>query len=300
MLSKQSTSELHHDSGAARQKQLKNAQAQHAAILKEVEGLRQQAAQSSVDKRIQLEEEVSTLQQKIKETANSNKEKQRQVHEAEKKIEGLIKNPEDVKEIRLLNEELRVQKEKLRELEVHYEHAKKQSEQAQKKITQLESEASSSGIQIQNRITQKKTVSDEVEPTPVRADSQDVKNLKEEITELERKKKTDESTRRKKLTEIENEFKNLAKQKEELTKVLKEKEQECRIKDYEIKELRRRIRSLQLKGNQGSAPEMNLESDEKREEGPESWQPEEVTPSPNLGDPNEKSVPSDQEDLSAL
>jgi len=36
VLSKQSTSELHHDSGAARQKQLKNAQAQHAAILKEV------------------------------------------------------------------------------------------------------------------------------------------------------------------------------------------------------------------------------------------------------------------------
>lgn len=247
-----------------------------------------------MEQKVKLEEEVAALQAKIKEGVNSNRELQRRLNENEKRIGNLATNPEEVKEIRLLNEEVRVSKEKLRELKQRYDHEKRQGDAAAEKLQVLENSAREKGINLTVTSPNKRIKGsrlDEDEPKQPPVESSDIRNLRSSLTDLENQRKEVELKARRRLQELETECKYYIESKEKAAKSLKEKEQESRIKEYEIKELKRNIRALRLKeGSLASAPDLLADSKEEEKEEKSSTFKTDIKANPVHRDKVENSI----------
>ncbi|CAG9313481.1 unnamed protein product [Blepharisma stoltei] len=269
LLAKQAAPE---PSSSSTEKRIESAQKLLSATEKEIEILRQQLEAHSFENKHKLEEEIVSTKALLKETVNRNREIQRELKDGANRINIQSTDPEEAKEMRILNEELRVCKEKLKEIDAKYNHQKKQNENALTKIAQLERQAEELGISSETPYPGKKsskTSGYEEEPEKLPLESREIQALKEEIAELEKMKLSVEPRWRKRLAEIEQEKGYYEESKESANRFLKEKEQEIRMKEFEIKDLKRTIRNLRTKsGNLASAPDLNIEEKEEKPKKP--------------------------------
>jgi chromosome segregation ATPase len=232
-----------------------NAQKLIASIEREIETIKSSANSGSIETKLKLEEEVTQLRDKIKEVNSKNKDLQREVNESGKKIESLSNNPEESKELKIILEELRTSKEKLKELETRYQGEKQRNDMIQAKITELDKEAKSLGIDTAN-LNQPKSSKPKAEEDS--KSSKEIESKKAALAELEKTKQALLSSTKKKSIELEDTKNVLSEEVSKLNKQLKDKEYECKQKEYEIKELKRNLRNLQMKST--SVPEINIES----------------------------------------
>lgn len=212
----------------------------------------------SIETKLQREEEVNQLKEKTKEIGLKNREMQRAVNEKSKEIEAKS-NSEDSNDLKIIMEQLRTSKEKLKEMETRYQGEVQRSQMIQAKIAELEKTAKELGIDVAalNQPKQAKIKSGgEIKAKP---QNKEVAAVKEVILELEKNKQNVIAQAKKKCAELEETKIAIAEEVSKLVKLAKDKEHECKLKEYEIKELKRTQRNLQMK--LVSAPEINIESD---------------------------------------
>ena len=228
-----------------------------ASIEHEIETMKSSANSSSIETKLKLEEETAALKEKIKEIVLKNKDLQRQVNESGRKIENLSNNPEESKELKMILEELRTGKERLKELETRYSGEKQRSQMIQSKIAELEKEAKDNGIDLSS-LNQPKQPKLKLDEESESINSKKFEEIKGIIAELEKNKQSLISQTKKKTTEIEEAKASIVEEIARSGKVLKDKDHECKLKEYEIKELKRTIRNLQTK--LASVPDIHIDS----------------------------------------
>ena len=216
-----------------------------------------------------------------------NRDTQRQVNEKGKEIESKSNNPEESKDLKIILEELRTNKEKLKEMETRYQGEMQRSQMIQSKIAELEKTAKELGVDLaainQPKAAKGKTEGEAKANSNTNPKNKEITAIRDVITELEKNKQSIIAQAKKKCSEIEESKIAIAEEVNKLSKQVKDKDHECKLKEYEIKDLKRNLRNLQMKLN--SAPDIHIESDKP---------PPEITKSPKKH--NKKSQDSVEED----
>lgn len=232
------------NSYTARNKVLQSLQTQISTYEKELEALREKAVTTSVTHKIELEREREELKEGIKQMSAENKRFGRRVKEADEKITSQNMNPEEVVVFQRLNDEYRREKEKLSKTQEAYNHAKQQDENAKEKIQTL---AAQEG-KLNPPSREVHDPSEDFEPRKIPIDAGDIAKLKKMLEELEKSKASTEGKDKKRLAEISAQIEQAQGLRNELANKVKDKEKESRIIEHRIKDAKRKIRVLNLKG----------------------------------------------------
>jgi DNA repair exonuclease SbcCD ATPase subunit len=239
------------NSYTARNKVLQSLQLQTSLYEKELEALREKAVTTSLNRKIELEREREELKEGIKQMSAENKRFGRRVKEADEKITSQNMNPEEVVVFQRLNDEYRREKEKLTKTQEAYNHAKQQNENAKEKIQTL---AAQEG-KLNPPSREVHDPSEDFEPQKIPIDAGDVAKLKKMLEEVEKSKAATEAKDKKRLAEISAQIEQAQGLRNELANKVKDKEKESRIIEHRIKDAKRKIRVLNLKGKI-SAPDL--------------------------------------------
>ena len=200
--------------------------------------LKAQVANRSEDRILKLEAEIVTYKGKIKDVEVENKGLQKLQNEQGKFLEMLQSGTDFQNKLKVLNEELRVQREKMRDLQAKYNHEEAMSKTTAERTQELEEKHKQLAAEVQAK-------PEEEEPKKIAVINGDIEEIKKKTIELEKQRKQEENKTKKQLADYENQYNKLQEELSPMQQRLREKEQESRILDLKIKDLTRTVKSLQ-------------------------------------------------------
>ena len=204
----------------------------------EIKSLRLKFPKNNITDRLTLEETVKTLKQDLKSAHATNKNLQRKIEEPDyKKL-----NSEDCDK---MVSELRTIKEKQKKAEKKYSHEKKIHEQNLVEIKNFES-------QIKNLESQDIFHNDnksllKTENTAQNLFESDIKSLLIVVNDLEKQKKNNENFFKQEFEKLHEEYERAKKNIESLREELRSKTHENKMQEFEINNLKRKIRTASTK-----------------------------------------------------